>query len=47
VGDNMSEKPDTFESPEIIESLDELEVFGATPSSPTLAAGSASVPHAI
>ena len=49
----MSRKPEhmtdktTYEKPEVIESLDEVEVFGESPANPTLAAGSSTVPHEI
>jgi hypothetical protein len=42
----MNDKP-TFETPEVIESLDELDVLGSAPASTTDVAGSAASVNAI
>jgi len=36
----MNDTTNTYEAPEVIESLDELDVLGNTPATPTAVAGS-------
>lgn len=43
----MKNDTKSYETPEVVESLDELEVFGEAPASPTLVAGSSTEQHQI
>ena len=43
----MTDETKTYEPPQVVESIDELDVFGETPAHPTLVAGSGTPVNAV